>query len=166
MQHEVAVEIALERFDLLLVGFRAERGHHERLGLAAREHARAVRPRQVGHVDRDRPDLIRLAAVDAEIALDDEAPDLGLLDRLEGLADRPPLGLVHAEALDHFVEHAAHRFCSGLLFVDRQRGGQLGCGQTLDARLQLAVVRRGLDGPARLSGALDQVPRHSPLAPR
>src|SRR5207302_10958137 len=77
VQQEVTVEIALDGLDLLLVGLRAERGGNERLGLAACEHARAVRSRQVGHVDRDRAEFVGLAAVDTDAALDDEPPYRG-----------------------------------------------------------------------------------------
>jgi len=157
VQHEVAVEVALDGLDLLLVGLRAERGGDERLGLAAREHARAVRPRQVGDVDRDRADLVDLAAVDADAALHDEPPHLGLLDRLEGFANRGLLGLVHAEALDHLVEYAGDRLSASLLFVCGQRRGELARGQALDPRLQLGVPRCRLDRPAGLAGALHQI---------
>ena len=45
VQHEPAVGLALDRFDLLLVVRRAERHGDERLRFAAREHGRAVRTR-------------------------------------------------------------------------------------------------------------------------
>src|SRR5919198_667693 len=53
VQHEMAIRLALQRLDLLLVGFRAERGRHKRLRLAAGEESRAVGARQVADLDRD-----------------------------------------------------------------------------------------------------------------
>src|SRR5205085_550428 len=121
-RREVVVEVVLlprlhrvEAVDDLLVVGRAERARDERLGLAAGEERRAVRARQDAELDRDRPDLVRRAAVDAparerrradDVALDlvDRARDVegaelprggdaallvdeGDLDRLRDLAD-------------------------------------------------------------------------------
>jgi hypothetical protein len=51
VQHEAAINLALDRFDFLLVVRRAKRDGHERLRLSAREHSRSVRSRQ--HADFD-----------------------------------------------------------------------------------------------------------------
>ena len=52
VQHELAVGLALERLDLLLVGLGAERGRDQGLRLAAREERRAVGARQVRDLGR------------------------------------------------------------------------------------------------------------------
>src|SRR5206468_8802501 len=83
VEQEVAVRLALQRLDLLLVVLSAQRGRYERLRLATGEQRRAVRPRQVSGLDRDRPDLVRLAAVQPEILLDDHPAQLGRLRGLE-----------------------------------------------------------------------------------
>src|SRR5438552_1178499 len=77
------IRLALQRLDLLLVGLGAEGGGDEGLRLAAREERRAVRARQVAGLDADRPDLVRLAAVEADALFDDHASQLGRLGGLE-----------------------------------------------------------------------------------
>src|SRR3989454_7489596 len=159
VQHEVPVVLALEGLDLLLVRLRAQRGRDERLGLSPGEDTRAVGPRQVGHVDRAGRDLVHLAAIDADAALDDEPPHLGLLDRLEHFAHRPLLRLVHPERLDHLLEHPVDGLGPRLLFMAGECRGQLGCGQALDPGGQLGIAsRRRVEGPARLGRALRQIP--------
>ena len=84
----VVVDVALlglraDRVDPLDVRGRAERGDRQRLGLAAREEARAVRPRDQAHLDRDRPDVREAAAVDPDALVDDDAADRLLLDQVE-----------------------------------------------------------------------------------
>src|SRR5690606_22768883 len=59
--------------DPLLVVLRTERDHTERLRRATREQGAAVRARQDADLARDRPDLVRLAAVRAHALLDDLA---------------------------------------------------------------------------------------------
>src|SRR6185312_3494212 len=54
-----------QRVELLLVVLGAERDRDQRLGLAALEQRRAVRPRQHADLDRDRADLVGPPAVDA-----------------------------------------------------------------------------------------------------
>ena len=126
MQHEVAVGLALQRLDLLLVGLGAERGGDQRLRLAAREERRAVGPRQVADLDGDRPDLVDLAAVDPQAALDDHAaaPRRSRPPRTPR-APRPSWSSSRPSALPHLVEHAADRLGARVLLVRRQRGGQL-----------------------------------------
>ena len=51
----------------------AERGDHERLGLAAGEQRRAVGARQHADADGDRAHGARIAAVDARLAVEDLA---------------------------------------------------------------------------------------------
>src|SRR5262249_35193899 len=157
VQHEVAVVVALDRLDLLLVGLGAQSGGDQRLRLATREHARAVGARQVGPVDRDRPDVGGLAAVDPGVGPDGGGAAPGFFDGFEDFSGPGLFAIVHAQALDHLVEYAAHRLGAALLFVRGERGRELAGGQALNARLQLAVGRRGFDRPAGLPGALHQI---------
>ena len=64
-------DLAVDRLDLLLIVGGAERRGHQRLGLAAGEQGRAVHARQHAGLDRDRPDLVERAAVEAHAALED-----------------------------------------------------------------------------------------------
>src|SRR5262245_2025971 len=86
VEHEGAVDVALERLDLLLVVLRAERCRHQRLGLSAREQGGAVRPRQVPDLRPDGPDVLDAATVHADALIHDEPSHLGLLHLLEVLA--------------------------------------------------------------------------------
>ena len=93
VQHEVLAVLALQRVDDLLVLAGAERGHAQRLRLAAGEQRAAVRARQHADLGDDRADGAGVAAVDAQAGLEDGvADDVGL----EVLARR--LGAVGVEA--------------------------------------------------------------------
>src|SRR4029077_17625333 len=65
VEHEPLPAFAGERVDLLLVRRRAERRGDERLRLAALEERRPVNAREQTDLDRDRADLVHVAAVDA-----------------------------------------------------------------------------------------------------
>ena len=87
MEQEALLVGALERIDILLVFARAERGHDERLRLAAREQRRAMRARQNADLGDDRAHGLDVAAVDADAGVENvPADDLGL-QLLEGCAD-------------------------------------------------------------------------------
>ena len=75
VEHEAVAVLAHQRVDDLLVARGAERGHDERLRLAAREQRRAVRARQHAGADRDRAHGARVAAVDARLAGEDLVAD-------------------------------------------------------------------------------------------
>ena len=96
MQHEVLAVLALERVDDLLVLAGAERGHHQRLGLAAGEQRRAVGARQHADLGHDRADGLGVAAVDALAGVEDGAAhDVGL-EVAELLADSTASAVVVA----------------------------------------------------------------------
>ena len=79
MQQEVLLVGALQRVDVLLVLAGAERGDHQRLGLAAGEQRRAVGARQHADFGDDRAHGLQVAAVDARAGVEDvPAHDLGL----------------------------------------------------------------------------------------
>ncbi len=71
VQHEVLAVLALESVDDLLVLPGAERGHDQRLGLAAGEQRRAVRARQQPDAYGDRPHGARITPVDARLSRQD-----------------------------------------------------------------------------------------------
>ncbi len=75
MQHELLIVLALEGIDELFVVAGAERGHDQRLGLAAGEQGRAVGAGQDAHFADDLADLIDLATVDADAGVEDVAAD-------------------------------------------------------------------------------------------
>jgi hypothetical protein len=75
VEHEAVAVLALQRVDDLLVAAGAQRGHHQRLRLAAGEQRRAVGARQHAGADRDRAHGARVAAVDARLAVEDLVAD-------------------------------------------------------------------------------------------
>ena len=78
VQQERLLVGALQRVDELLVLAGAERGDHQRLGLAAGEQRRAVRARQHADFRDDRAHGLEVAAVDALAGIEDvPAHDLG-----------------------------------------------------------------------------------------
>jgi hypothetical protein len=78
VQHEAVFVFAGQRVDALRVALGAQRGNHQRLGLAAREQGRAVGARQHAVADLDGAHGARVAAVDARLAGQDLAThDLG-----------------------------------------------------------------------------------------
>ncbi len=83
VEHEALPHLAVDHFDLLLVVGGAERRGDERLRLAAGEDDRAVHARQDARLDPDRPDLVELAAVEADAALEHLVAQNLLLQALE-----------------------------------------------------------------------------------
>src|SRR5215467_7339401 len=66
VEHEALPRLAFERLDLLGVVVGAERAGDERLCFTAGEDRRSVRAREDAGFDPDRPDLVELAAVEAD----------------------------------------------------------------------------------------------------
>ena len=77
----------LERIDILLVIAGAERGHDQRLGLAAGEQRGAMGAGKDTDLAHDGTDVGEAAAVDPGAGLDDVAAHDLLLDMLEGAGD-------------------------------------------------------------------------------
>ena len=94
MQHEVGAALALELVDDLLVLAGAERGHAERLGLAAREQGGPVRTRQDADFGDDRAHRLGVPPVDPQPGVQDGVADDVGLEVLE-----QALGLVGIQAL-------------------------------------------------------------------
>src|SRR3989304_184840 len=72
-----------------------------------RKPGRAVGGRQVGRLDRDRPDLVRPATVHADALLDDQPSHRLALDLLEGGPDGRLPRVVEPDGAPDLVEHAA-----------------------------------------------------------
>ena len=153
----VVVEVALlglgaDRVDPLDVRGRAERGDRQGLGLAAGEQAGAVRTRQQADLDRDRADLVGVAAVHADALVEDElADDLLVHEPEQALAEarlaaggleqlrrtrpcrvrvaRTAVGDAGLEVVDAAGQVVAE--------ADQQRRGRLGVRQGAVARLEL-----------------------------
>src|SRR3981081_528981 len=78
VQQEVLFVGSLQGIDKLLVFASAKRGNHQRLGFAAGEKRRTVRPRQDAGLAYDGSDRLHVAAVDALSGVEDvPAHDLG-----------------------------------------------------------------------------------------
>jgi hypothetical protein len=73
VQHEAVFVLAGQRVDALRIALGAQRGHHQRLGFAAREQRRAVGAGQHAVADFDGAHGARVAAVDAGLAGQDLA---------------------------------------------------------------------------------------------
>ena len=87
VQHEGLFVGAFKRVDILLVLAGAERGDHQRLGLAAGEQRRAMGARQHRSLAHDRPHGDEIAPVDALAGIEDAVADDVLLEMLERFAD-------------------------------------------------------------------------------
>jgi hypothetical protein len=113
---------------------------------------------QIGRPDRDRPDLVHLATVDANPLLYDEPADLGGGDLLEGLANGDLLRLVAPERGEDLVEHVVDRVRARVLLMGAQRRGDLRLRQLLHTGPQCWVLAGlGIERPARLRGAADEI---------
>jgi hypothetical protein len=143
VQHEVGARVGVQRVDDLLVLAGAQRGDHQRLGLAAGEQRRAMRARQHADFGDDRADGRTVAPVDAGAAADDVAAQDRRFELLEGSAQRL-VGLVLLGKL------RAHRLAGGrdgrgplLLVADGEGGAHLRLAQALDPVIKRRIVRRG-----------------------
>ncbi len=99
----VVVHVALvgdveDPVQALRVRERAQRRGGEDLRLAAGEHARAVHARHVVDLAPDRPDLIGLAAVGANLLVDDHGAELVLFHGLDDLVEVLGLGILEQRA--------------------------------------------------------------------
>ena len=158
MEHEAVFVLAHQRVDALRVALGAQRGDHQRLGLAAGEQGRAVGARQRAGADLDRAHGAGVAAVDARLAGQDlAAHDLGL-DVEQQVVE---LGGVELDAFGLQVgHHGAAGFAqglgAGLLAADLVGGAQLFLGQVIHLGDEAFVVGRGLPVPHRLAGVAHQ----------
>ena len=145
MQEEGFLVGAFQRVDPLLVLARAERGHHERLRLAAGEQRRAVRARNHMHLAIDGPHRHQVAAVDALAGLEDARPDDVLLDLLEGVGELHLIarGRLRRDQLGHGLRlRLADLVIAVLLTGNLERLLEVALAKLLDLGLEL-VLRLG-----------------------
>ena len=124
VQQEDLLVGPLQRVDPLLVLAGAERGDHQRLGLAAGEQRRAVSARQHADFGDDRTHGLEVAAVDALAGVEDvPAHDLGF-DFLEHAADAL-LGVVRVlrAAREVVLRHLGLDGSDGVLALHLARNG-------------------------------------------
>ncbi len=158
MQHELFVDLAAERIDLLLVRRRAERCDHQRLRFTAREERRAVRPRQDTDFRRDLTDIGETSAVDALALLDDQAAH-GVVLRVpeEALDVLLAVGELAREARQQIAANLANRIAA-LVLPDRLHGrANLRQHRIPHALLQRRVDHRRHDGALRFAERLLQL---------
>ncbi len=166
VQQEALVGDPGQRFDQLLVGRGAERAGDQRLGLAAGEDRRAVRPRQPAGLGRDRADRGRAAAVEPHPVVDDPRAH-GAADQLvPGLAQLvlAPFELARQRREDLGPERR-HRGAPLRLAGQRQGHGEAAGGGLGDAaRERLVRDRRGERAPFLPGGGPHPVERGGGLA--
>ena len=153
MEHEPLPLLAVHGFDLLLVVGRAERRGDQRLGFAALEHRRTVRPRQHADFDVDRADLVELAAVETLAALERlVAHDLFLQLLEDRLRVAAALDLGVGNARDQVGEHLVDGRVVGQLVLDAHRVGERPVGLLLDLAVELLADLLDLDLGLLLAG--------------
>src|SRR5215210_4461452 len=165
----VVVEVALgglqpERVEPHLLARGAERGHRDRLRLAAREQRGAMRARQQAGLDGDLADLVGPAAVGAALLDRDALADDRLLEPVEGeLRLRAALGVlgrlgVAGVLREDLVLDRLGGVLAGELVLDRGRLVELLAVRALDLLQQALVDLRDLDLElGRLAGLLAEL---------
>ena len=122
VEHEALEGLAFEVFDLLRFLRRAEGHGDERLRLAAGEDGRAVRTREDGRLDRDRPDLVERAAIDAAFLFQHEvAEDLHFHLAPSGADGGEALGVIGRNRSDNLRFERLQRGIARVL-AGRQHG--------------------------------------------
>ncbi len=148
--------------DDLLVARRAERGRDHRLRLAAAEERGAVYARQPRDLARQRADFVQLAAVGADVVVENLGPDEFFLDLRDGILDLRGrvLGVVDAlgaELGDDLLVDLLHRGVALQLALDALGGLERGIGFLAHA-FEQPVIRGGRGPGLGLAGlALERV---------
>ncbi len=134
-------------FDVLLVLAGAERRNDERLGLAAGEQGRAVRPREDPDLGQDRADGRQVAAVDAALVVEDVPAHhlrLGVMKRFGDLGGREPgLAAFGSERGHDLRFDGVDRSVALLLLGDRIGGAQIRFGGLEHGRFDRGAIRCG-----------------------
>jgi hypothetical protein len=132
----------VQRVDHLLVLAGAERGDHERLGLAAGEERRAVGARQDADLGLDRAHGDEVAAVDAPAVVEDvEADDLGF-ELLEAGLEVRVLLLLLGEGGEDGLARGGDRGLAVLLVGDAEGVAHRRLAGGLHLGVEVAVVGR------------------------
>ncbi len=159
MQQEALFLRAFEAVDVLLVFARAERRDDQRLRLAAREERRAVRARQDVNFGKDRTNRLQVAAVDAQLRLQDVAAHDVHFERLEGVRKQHLLVRVvgrNSNAFGQSLLGSADEILTLALFLRREGFLQSLLGNLLDVGRVLGLVG-DLDVPRLLRGLLGKL---------
>ena len=116
----------------------AERGERDGLGFAAGEKRRAVRARQNAHFAGNRADRVKVAAVEALAAVQNQTADGFLLDVIKGVVDDEVGDFFRAEFLDElradFVLNRLAGVFAGEFAGREQRGHKTVAGERLGFR--------------------------------
>jgi ribosomal protein L3 len=158
MEHEMLLELALDRVDQLLVLGGAEGRDHQGLGLAAGEQRRAMGAGQHADFGQDRADGFGVAAVDPKASVKNVVADDVRLELLE----QPFSGLGVQAFLDQFrlrgLLCGRNFLLADLLHGLGISGADIGTGELVDAR---GTTRgRGFTGVVRRWGFAGGVQTH------
>src|SRR6185437_3651053 len=136
----------------------AQRGRYDRLRFAAGEQRRAMGARKEAHRDFDRPDGLRIAAVDAAAFLEDcAANDVGL-DRLDDLGrDKLLLRVSFGERGRRFLARGGERGLALLLVGELVGGLDVLADEVLELLLDRRLVGRLRQLPRLLGGLLGEL---------
>src|SRR5579883_79207 len=155
MQHERLAALALQAVDDLRIASGAERRHDERLRLTTGEESRAVRARQYAYLDRDRPDGLGIATVDARLAVQDPlAHDVTfqLEERAVDLLRGPLRRFAAGQGGERLGLDLGNARVALLLLRDGVGLREGGLGMQRDGARQFRVLGGRLPAPARLAG--------------
>ncbi len=138
---------ALQGVDELLVLAGAERRHHQRLGLAAREQRRAVRARQHADLGHDRTDGLHVAAVDPGARVENIPTHDLAFELLEDAGDLKLrifriLRALGEEVAEHAVFGGLDRLVAFHLVGNRIGGAQLFFDQAEHLAFERSIVRQ------------------------
>ncbi len=142
VQQEIAAEIAMQGVDDLFVVAGSQRGHHQRLGFAAREQGRAMRPRQEAHFAFDRAHRPGVAAVDPGTAIDDIAAQDGRFQLFQRRAQIRILQILIRQSVPDLRLDRSNRVLAVGLVLDRIGRAHVSLAQRLHAGIKRAVIGR------------------------
>ena len=159
MQHEVLGELAGQRVDALRVTRGAQRGRHQRLGLAPGEQRRAVHSGQHPGADLDLAHRARVATVDARLARQDLAAHDARLDVEQHVVqvDLVECQAVTGECRRGGARHRTRGVRARLLGADLVGVAQRLLGQRDDLGDEVVILVRGGPFPGWLARVAHQL---------
>src|ERR1700677_332419 len=155
MEHEGLFTLAGESVDDLRIASGAERGHHQRLSLAASEQRRTMSAREHAGANADGAYGLRVTAVDSRMSLQDPLAHQPIFQIEEFVADLiggESRALTARELLERGRLDLADLGVTLLLFGDRVGGDQILLGKGAHRGLQFRVDFRRGPVPLRLAG--------------